>query len=165
MNHSKVDQWRSFCKVVKNTCATFIGDENDILLDQNNVPELETIKEMLMYVMSLEKDDLIPIQTTLLSYKLYQNLLNHNVTLDNFLDHVALHIEDYVTKNYGDFPDSHVATFTIDNIQMKMTSYIARIGRIQNTRGEAAAIQDSLKIVHFACYMYYLITKGDPQAI
>jgi hypothetical protein len=75
---------------------------------------------------------------------------------------VANHIDEYVTKQYGDFPDKTIAKFTPEKIQGKLEAYVDRIGK--SARGSEDAKRDAIKIAHFACYLYAILTKGDAQA-
>ena len=78
-----------------------------------------------------------------------------------FSDQVEDHIEYYVSKQYGDFPDKTIAKFTPEKIQGKLEAYVDRIGK--SYRGHADEIRDCIKIAHFACYLHALLTKGDAQ--
>ena len=72
------------------------------------------------------------------------------------------HIVSYVATQYGDFPDKTIAKFTAEKIQGKLEAYVDRIGK--GARGPGEAARDAIKIAHFACYLYALLTKGDAQA-
>lgn len=65
---------------------------------------------------------------------------------------VEKHITEYVIVQYGDFPDEHVNSMTIEQMKGKMSSYVQRIGKILRTRGKKEAARDILKIAHFCCY-------------
>ena len=75
---------------------------------------------------------------------------------------VGDHINEYVIPQYGDFPDQTIAKFTPEKIQGKLEAYVDRIGK--SSRGPEDAARDCLKIAHFACYLYAILTKGDAQA-
>lgn len=72
------------------------------------------------------------------------------------------HIESYVVAQYGDFPDKTIAKFTPEKIQGKLEAYVDRIGK--SARGHDDQLRDSIKIAHFACYLYFIQTSGDAQA-
>lgn len=72
------------------------------------------------------------------------------------------HIDEYVKKQYGDFPDKTVEKWTLEKIQGKLEAYVDRIGK--SSRGPEDALRDCLKISHFACYLYALLKRGDAQA-
>ena len=80
---------------------------------------------------------------------------------NRFSDIVNSHIGDYAANQYGDFPDKTIAKFTGEKIQGKLEAYVDRIGK--GVRGPEEAIRDCLKIAHFACYLYAMLTKGDCQ--
>ena len=48
---------------------------------------------------------------------------------DQFSAIVRDHIQNYVEKQYGTFPDRTIAKFTPVKIQAKLESYVDRIGR------------------------------------
>ena len=76
-----------------------------------------------------------------------------------FSDKVVSHIEEYVVPQYGDQPDEHIQNMSIEEIKGKISSYVARIGKIQKTRGYEDAFRDCLKIAHFAQYVYSKLVK------
>lgn len=78
-----------------------------------------------------------------------------------FSDIVSNHIQEYVIPQYGDFPDKTIAKFSPEKIQGKLESYVDRIGK--SSRGLEDAKRDTLKIAHFACYLYAILEKGDAQ--
>ena len=78
-----------------------------------------------------------------------------------FSKKVEEHIEKYVVPQYGDFPDKTIAKFTPEKIQGKLEAYVDRIGK--SSRGKEDAIRDTLKIAHFANYLYALLVKNDAQ--
>jgi len=65
---------------------------------------------------------------------------------------VEKHIEQYVVEQYGDHPDIHIESMSIEEVKGKMSSYVQRIGRVLKTRGKKEAARDILKIAHFCCY-------------
>lgn len=71
-------------------------------------------------------------------------------------------IKEYVKPQYGDFPDKTAEKWTPEKIQGKLEAYVDRIGK--SSRGPEDATRDCLKIAHFACYLYAILTKGDAQA-
>lgn len=79
-----------------------------------------------------------------------------------FSDLVEEFIAEYVKPQYGDFPDKTIKKFTHEKIQGKLEAYVDRIGK--SSRGPEDALRDCLKIAHFACYLYAILTKGDAQA-
>lgn len=81
---------------------------------------------------------------------------------DQFSAIVRDHIQNYAEVQYGTFPDKTIAKYTPVKIQAKLEPYVDRIGK--GARGEDEALRDALKIGHFACYLYALLTKGDAQA-
>lgn len=83
--------------------------------------------------------------------KKLQQWANFSVLVDD-------HIRDYVISQYGDYPDKMVEGFTAEKIQMKLESYVSRIGKGQ--RGHEDQLRDCLKIAHFACYLYNLQRYG-----
>jgi len=75
------------------------------------------------------------------------------------------HIDEYVKKMYGDFPDKTIAKWTPEKIQAKLEAYVDRITTIADSpRGPEAALIDCIKISHFACYLYAILKCGDAQA-
>jgi hypothetical protein len=72
------------------------------------------------------------------------------------------HIASYAVKQYGDFPDKTIAKFTSAKVQGKLEAYVDRIGK--GARGPEEAARDAIKIAHFGCYLYALLTRGDAQA-
>ena len=75
---------------------------------------------------------------------------------------VEVHIEEYVKTQYGDFPDKTIAKFTAEKIQGKLEAYVDRIGK--GARGKDESARDAIKIAHFGCYLYAILTEGDAQA-
>jgi hypothetical protein len=71
-----------------------------------------------------------------------------------FSDRVCDHIFLYVIQQYGDQPDPHIQGMSIEEIKGKLSSYVARIGRVQSTRGIDGALRDCYKIAHFAQYLH-----------
>ena len=71
-----------------------------------------------------------------------------------FATKVGDHIEDYVVTQYGDQPDDHINGMSIEEVKGKMSSYVARIGKVQLTRGFETAKQDCFKLAHFAQYLH-----------
>jgi len=93
------------------------------------------------------------------------NHLTKTEQYTQFMHFMLEHIEEYVVKMYGDFPDKTIAKFTPEKIQGKLEAYVDRIGKIENTeRGIEAALKDCLKISHFSCYLYALLKHGHAQA-
>lgn len=80
---------------------------------------------------------------------------------DSFARLVRQHIQEYVDGQYGDFPDKTIRKFTTEKIQGKLEAYVDRIGK--SSRGEADALRDCLKIAHFGCYLYALLTTGTAE--
>ena len=81
---------------------------------------------------------------------------------DQFSAIVRDHIQNYAEVQYGTFPDKTIAKYTPVKIQAKLEPYVDRIGK--GARGEGEALRDPLKIAHFSCYLFALLTKGDAQA-
>jgi len=79
-----------------------------------------------------------------------------------FADIVEDHIGNYAIVQYGDFPDKTIAKYNLEKIKGKLEAYVDRIGR--GARGQDEAIRDAIKISHFGCYLYAVLTKGDAQA-
>lgn len=69
-----------------------------------------------------------------------------------FSKKVSEHIETYVVPQYGDYPDEHIGSMTLEQIKGKLSSYVARMGKVQVNGGFERAIRDMLKMAHFACY-------------
>jgi hypothetical protein len=74
---------------------------------------------------------------------------------------VEAHIREYVNCQYGDFPDKTIAKFTPEKIQGKLEAYVDRIGK--GARGPEEAIRDAIKIGHFACYLYAMLSTGSAE--
>lgn len=156
-NHTKSQQWQVFSKIVKDYYT-------------NNSPEKYEVEgysiqdHLNHYVSNIRKDDSeIPICIALFAWSLYQSIAEYNVSLDQFLDHVNMHIKTYVETQYGNFPDKTIAKFTCEKIQGKLEAYTDRMGR--SARGQDDEIRDSLKIAHFGCYLYCLIMHNDAQVM
>ena len=85
--------------------------------------------------------------------------------LEQWLQFSALveeQISKYVMPQYGDFPDKMVRKFTSEKIQGKLEHYVYRIGK--SSRGQEDEIRDILKIAHFACYLFAILTKGSAES-
>lgn len=166
ITYTKLDQWNAFTKVLREDILELqkLAQKTNILLDGDS--KLVVYKEMFLHLLeNEEKDNLFPTQLVIVAHGLYQALIEYNVSIEQFLDHIKLHIENYVISQYGDFPDRYIESVTDQKILGKIEAYVDRIGRIQATRGEDAAIQDCLKIAHFANYFYWLVEKGNAQAM
>lgn len=151
--HTKIGQWKAFSKLVKE-----YKDNYDIpYIDDLNIQE--NLKHYVKNINSQDKE--IPLIISNLAYDLYVSITDNSITYEMFSEHVAIHVDSYVSQQYGDFPDENVANFTIEKIQGKLEGYIYRIGN--SARGVEDEIRDSLKIAHFACYLYCLITTNNAQ--
>ena len=70
---------------------------------------------------------------------------------EKFSTEVGNHVDNYVVKQYGDFPDAMIESFSVDDIKRELNRYIHRVGK--NSRGHIEDIRDCLKIAHYACYL------------
>lgn len=71
-----------------------------------------------------------------------------------FAKKVTHHIEHYVIPQYGDLPDAHIDGMSVEELKGKLSSYVARIGKVQIHRGKTGALEDCYKIAHFAQYLH-----------
>jgi len=159
-DHTKNEQWRAFSRVVK----TDLFEYPDAVL----IVKLDEIQEQLdCWVNSITNEcknqSEVAIEIAKTACKLYSVLTNSFVSWDTFSNHVEFHIIEYVTPQYGNFPDKTIAKFTAEKIQGKLEAYTDRIGK--SSRGQRDGLRDSLKIAHFGCYLYCLITTGNAQMI
>lgn len=154
---TKLKQWDRFkSRILKHYYNT---DLKKYEIDDFNLQE-----HLDHYISNINQDDPeIPIIISIFACDLYKTLVNHSVTIENYLDHISIHIYSYVIPQYGDFPDKTVAKFSIEKIQGKLEAYIDRI--VRSSRGLKDELIDSLKIGHFCCYLYYLIINNDAQSI
>lgn len=70
----------------------------------------------------------------------------------DFALNVHKHIKNYVVPQYGDYPDKMIEGWDLKSIQENLDRYVTRIG--VNKRGLDEAKRDTLKIAHYACYLY-----------
>lgn len=153
-NHTKVDQWNAFSKIVEQ----YKNDYSECY----ELEDLNVQQHLEHYVNNInEHDKEIPLIIACLSYDLYMSIADYPITFQQFSNHIKIHIDNYVTPQYGNFPDKTIKKFTAEKIQGKLEAYTDRIGK--SSRGRDDEIRDSLKIGHFACYLYCLITIGDAQ--
>ena len=163
-NHTKVDQWMAFVDIYKK------HEEVTIDCSMEDDISLLGIQQSLDYwtgeisFQSSPPSFNIPLNICHNAHLLYCNLIGVYVDFDEYAERVALHIESYVEPQYGNFPDKTIAKFNPIKIQGKLEAYTDRIGK--SSRGKEDEIRDALKIGHFSCYLYSLITNnGDAQAM
>ena len=155
--YTKLDQWNKFSKIVNN--------HTDKYNLSNNWEGVNLTKHLLDLSNEInEKNYLIPILLAITAWKKYNELIKYNILLQQFLDHVGIHIQTYVSSKYKEFPDEYIYNITYKDIQNKIKHYINRINTTQDIN-ESITIQDMLKISHFCCYLYFLITTGNAQNI
>ena len=160
--NTKVEQWKAYAKIIKwefiEGKITFHSSEKEYIKHEDRIKE--SLKH---YVLNINNyNSKIPIIITIFAYDLYRSLTeNFIATFDTFSKKVTKHIEDYVTFQYSDFPDSMVDNFTHEKIQMKLEHYVERISK--SARGIEDSIVDTIKIAHFSCYLFCLINTGNAQ--
>lgn len=153
-NHTKLAQWKAFAKITSDYIECV--DPSKYEIDDFSIQE-----HLNHYISNINNHDSeIPLCICIFAYAHYCSLTS-SVSFEKFCDHVGMHIQEYVETQYGNFPDKTIAKFTPEKIQGKLEAYTDRIGK--SARGIADEIRDALKIGHFACYLYVLITTGDAQ--
>ena len=71
------------------------------------------------------------------------------------------HIEKYCIPQYGDYPDTMIEDWTINDVKTQLEKYIKRIGT--NVRGREEAKRDTLKIAHYACLLLKKIEEEENE--
>lgn len=161
--YSKVDQWNAF----SSDCKYF--DEDSIFWTDTS-----TAKNLLFkYIDSITDESLdenkkkeVAIEIAYLAFMIYcETFVDKScpgMVWQRFSELVIDHIQNYVAKQYRDFPDYIVEKYNEAKIQAKLEAYADRIG--SGLRGEEDQKRDLIKIAHYACYFYAFVTKGNAAA-
>ena len=83
------------------------------------------------------------------------------VQWDRFADKVAKHVKDYAIRQYGDFPDDKLTSYTFEDCIKQLEKYVDRNLRENNMRGRLEMKRDMLKIAHYACVALSKLNEED----
>jgi N-glycosylase/DNA lyase len=65
---------------------------------------------------------------------------------------VGTHIDEYTVRQYGDFPEDQLSSYTFEDCITQIKKYVNRSSF--NARGPEETLRDMLKIAHYACVAY-----------
>ena len=67
-----------------------------------------------------------------------------------FSDKVVDHIDNYTVRQYGDYPNDQLASWTPEQCLEAIQRYLNRNLKGTNARGDQELLRDMIKIAHYA---------------